>query len=102
MVPAATRPGRPNPKAMSGDAVAKTIQCRAAEAWSTPAQVEHVGGHYLRSRFAIEAFGAGATPSPRHRAGHPPQGFTDARGVRPNVRTPVRQLFPTLDLGPAW
>jgi hypothetical protein len=46
--------------AMSGDAVAAMIQRRAAAAGFTPAQVDLLGGHSLRSGFVTEAFRAGA------------------------------------------
>ncbi len=43
-----------------GDAVAMMIQRRAADAGYTPAQVDLLGGHSLRSGFVTEAFRAGA------------------------------------------
>jgi site-specific recombinase XerD len=46
--------------AMSGDAVAAMIQRRATVAGFTPAQVDLLGGHSLRSGFVTEAFRAGA------------------------------------------
>ena len=50
------RPGRP----MTGDAVAVMIQRRALGAGFTPAHVDLLGGHSLRSGFVTEAFRAGA------------------------------------------
>ncbi len=47
-------------KAMTGDAVAATIQRRATAAGYTAAQVDLLGGHSLRSGFVSEAFRAGA------------------------------------------
>jgi integrase len=46
--------------AMSGDAVAAMIQRRATAAGFTPAHVDLLGGHSLRSGFVTEAFRAGA------------------------------------------
>jgi integrase len=60
LFPTVHRTGQPSAKAMTGDAVAAMIQRRAAAAGFTPAQVDLLGGHSLRSGFVTEAFRAGA------------------------------------------
>jgi len=60
LFPTVHRAGQPSKKAMTGDAVAMMIQRRAADAGFTPAQVDLLGGHSLRSGFVTEAFRAGA------------------------------------------
>ncbi len=60
LFPTVHKTGQPSPKAMSGDAVAMMIQRRGAAAGFTPAQVDLLGGHSLRSGFVTEAFRAGA------------------------------------------
>jgi site-specific recombinase XerD len=60
LFPPVHKTGRPGSGAMSGDAVAAMIQRRAAAAGYTPAQVDLLGGHSLRSGFVTEAFRAGA------------------------------------------
>ena len=60
LFPTVHKTGQPGEKAMSGDAVAKMIQRRAAAAGYTAAQVDLLGGHSLRSGFVTEAFRAGA------------------------------------------
>ncbi len=59
LFPTVHKTGRPG-KVMTGDAVAMMIQRRAAAAGFTPAQVDLLGGHSLRSGFVTEAFRAGA------------------------------------------
>ena len=59
LFPTVHKTGRPG-KVMTGDAVAVMIQRRAAAAGFTPAQVDLMGGHSLRSGFVTEAFRAGA------------------------------------------
>ena len=59
LFPTVHKTGRPG-KPMTGDAVAVMIQRRAAAAGFTPAQVDLLGGHSLRSGFVTEAFRAGA------------------------------------------
>jgi len=59
LFPTVHKTGRPS-KVMTGDAVAVMIQRRAAAAGFTPAQVDLLGGHSLRSGFVTEAFRAGA------------------------------------------
>ncbi len=59
LFPTIHKTGRPS-KVMTGDAVAMMIQRRAAAAGFTPAQVDLLGGHSLRSGFVTEAFRAGA------------------------------------------
>ncbi len=59
LFPTVHKTGRPG-KVMTGDAVAMMIQRRAAAAGYTPAQVDLLGGHSLRSGFVTEAFRAGA------------------------------------------
>ena len=59
LFPTIHKTGRPS-KVMTGDAVAMMIQRRAAAAGYTPAQVDLLGGHSLRSGFVTEAFRAGA------------------------------------------
>ncbi len=60
LFPTVHKTGQPSNKAMTGDAVAVMIQRRAAAAGFTPAQVDLLGGHSLRSGFVTEAFRAGA------------------------------------------
>jgi len=60
LFPTVHKTGQPSGKAMTGDAVAMMIQRRAAGAGYTPAQVDLLGGHSLRSGFVTEAFRAGA------------------------------------------
>ena len=60
LFPTVHKTGQPSKKAMTGDAVAVMIQRRAAAAGFTPAQVDLLGGHSLRSGFVTEAFRAGA------------------------------------------
>jgi len=60
LFPSIHKTGRPGTGPMSGDAVAAMIQRRAAAAGYTPAQVDLLGGHSLRSGFVTEAFRAGA------------------------------------------
>ena len=60
LFPSVHKTGQPGEKAMTGDAVAMMIQRRAAAAGFTPAQVDLLGGHSLRSGFVTEAFRAGA------------------------------------------
>ena len=60
LFPGIHKTGRPGTGPMSGDAVAAMIQRRAAAAGYTPAQVDLLGGHSLRSGFVTEAFRAGA------------------------------------------
>ncbi|QNK79470.1 site-specific integrase [Nakamurella sp. PAMC28650] len=60
LFPTVHRAGQPSRKAMTGDAVAAMIKRRAAAAGFTPAQVDLLGGHSLRSGFVTEAFRAGA------------------------------------------
>jgi len=60
LFPTVHKTGQPSAKAMTGDAVAMMIQRRAAAAGYTPAQVNLLGGHSLRSGFVTEAFRAGA------------------------------------------
>jgi len=60
LFPSIHKGGRPGVGAMSGDAVARMIQRRATAAGYTPAQVDLLGGHSLRSGFVTEAFRAGA------------------------------------------
>jgi integrase len=60
LFPGIHKTGRPGAGPMSGDAVAAMIQRRAAAAGYTPAQVDLLGGHSLRSGFVTEAFRAGA------------------------------------------
>ena len=60
LFPTVHKTGQPGGKAMTGDAVAVMIQRRAAAAGFTPAQVDLLGGHSLRSGFVTEAFRAGA------------------------------------------
>ena len=60
LFPTVHKTGQPSAKAMTGDAVAMMIQRRAAAAGFTPAQVDLLGGHSLRSGFVTEAFRAGA------------------------------------------
>ena len=60
LFPTVHKTGQPSLKAMTGDAVAVMIQRRAAAAGFTPAQVDLLGGHSLRSGFVTEAFRAGA------------------------------------------
>ena len=60
LFPTIHRSGTPSGKAMTGDAVARMIQRRAAAAGYTEAQVDLLGGHSLRSGFVTEAFRAGA------------------------------------------
>ena len=60
LFPTVHKAGQPGGKAMTGDAVAMMIQRRAAAAGFTPAQVDLLGGHSLRSGFVTEAFRAGA------------------------------------------
>jgi len=60
LFPPIHKTGTPGAGAMSGDAVAAMIQRRAAAAGYTPAQVDLLGGHSLRSGFVTEAFRAGA------------------------------------------
>jgi integrase len=60
LFPPIHKSGIPGAGAMSGDAVAAMIQRRAAAAGYTPAQVDLLGGHSLRSGFVTEAFRAGA------------------------------------------
>ena len=60
LFPGIHKTGTPGAGAMSGDAVAAMIQRRAATAGYTPAQVDLLGGHSLRSGFVTEAFRAGA------------------------------------------
>ncbi len=60
LFPTVHKTGQPSGKAMTGDAVAMMIQRRAADAGYTPAQVDLLGGHSLRSGFVTEAFRAGA------------------------------------------
>jgi integrase len=59
LFPTIHKTGRPG-KVMTGDALAAMIQRRAAAAGYTPAQVDLLGGHSLRSGFVTEAFRAGA------------------------------------------
>jgi len=59
LFPTVHKTGRPG-KVMTGDALAAMIQRRAAAAGYTPAQVDLLGGHSLRSGFVTEAFRAGA------------------------------------------
>ncbi len=59
LFPTVHKTGRPG-RVMTGDAVAVMIQRRAAAAGFTPAQVDLLGGHSLRSGFVTEAFRAGA------------------------------------------
>jgi len=59
LFPTVHKTGQPG-KVMTGDAVAMMIQRRAAAAGFTPAQVDLLGGHSLRSGFVTEAFRAGA------------------------------------------
>jgi len=59
LFPTVHKTGRPG-RVMTGDAVAMMIQRRAAAAGYTPAQVDLLGGHSLRSGFVTEAFRAGA------------------------------------------
>ncbi len=59
LFPTVHKTGQPG-KVMTGDAVAMMIQRRAAAAGYTPAQVDLLGGHSLRSGFVTEAFRAGA------------------------------------------
>ena len=59
LFPTVHKTGRPG-KPMTGDAVAVMIQRRALGAGFTPAQVDLLGGHSLRSGFVTEAFRAGA------------------------------------------
>ena len=59
LFPTVHKTGRPG-KPMTGDALAVMIQRRAAAAGFTPAQVDLLGGHSLRSGFVTEAFRAGA------------------------------------------
>ena len=56
LFPTIHRSGVPSGKAMTGDAVARMIQRRATAAGYTPAQVDLLGGHSLRSGFVTEAF----------------------------------------------
>ena len=58
LFPTVHKTGQPSAKAMTGDAVAMMIQRRAAAAGFTPAQVDLLGGHSLRSGFVTEAFRA--------------------------------------------
>ena len=60
LFPTVHKTGQPSNKAMTGDAVAMMIQRRALGAGFTPAQVDLLGGHSLRSGFVTEAFRAGA------------------------------------------
>ncbi len=60
LFPSIHKSGRPGAGPMSGDAVAAMIKRRAAAAGYTPAQVDLLGGHSLRSGFVTEAFRAGA------------------------------------------
>ena len=60
LFPTVHKTGQPSGKAMTGDAVAVMIQRRALGAGFTPAQVDLLGGHSLRSGFVTEAFRAGA------------------------------------------
>ena len=60
LFPTVHKTGQPSNKAMTGDAVAVMIQRRALGAGFTPAQVDLLGGHSLRSGFVTEAFRAGA------------------------------------------
>ncbi len=60
LFPGIHKTGSPGAGPMSGDAVAAMIQRRAAAAGYTPAQVDLLGGHSLRSGFVTEAFRAGA------------------------------------------
>ena len=59
LFPTIHKTGQPG-KVMTGDALAMMIQRRAAAAGYTPAQVDLLGGHSLRSGFVTEAFRAGA------------------------------------------
>jgi len=59
LFPTVHKTGQPS-KVMTGDAVAAMIQRRAAAAGFSPAQVDLLGGHSLRSGFVTEAFRAGA------------------------------------------
>jgi len=59
LFPTVHKTGQPG-RVMTGDAVAMMIQRRAAAAGYTPAQVDLLGGHSLRSGFVTEAFRAGA------------------------------------------
>ncbi len=59
LFPTVHKTGQPG-KVMTGDALAAMIQRRAAAAGFTPAQVDLLGGHSLRSGFVTEAFRAGA------------------------------------------
>ena len=60
LVPTVHKTGRVGGKALTGDAVAAMIQRRALGAGFTPAQIDLLGGHSLRSGFVTEAFRAGA------------------------------------------
>ena len=60
LFPSIHKTGQPNSTAMTGDAVARMFQRRAAAAGYTPAQVDLLGGHSLRSGFVTQAFRAGA------------------------------------------
>ena len=60
LFPTVHRSGAPGVEPMSGHAVAAMIQRRATAAGYTPAQVDLLGGHSLRSGFVTEAFRAGA------------------------------------------
>jgi len=60
LFPTVHKTGQPSGKPMTGDAVAMMIQRRATDAGYTPAQVDLLGGHSLRSGFVTEAFRAGA------------------------------------------
>jgi len=59
LFPTVHKTGQPG-KVMTGDALAAMIQRRAADTGFTPAQVDLLGGHSLRSGFVTEAFRAGA------------------------------------------
>jgi site-specific recombinase XerD len=60
LFPAVHKTGAIGKAAMSGDAVAAMIRRRADQAGFTPAQIQLMGGHSLRSGFVTEAFRAGA------------------------------------------
>ena len=94
LFPTVHKTGRPG-KSMTGDAVAMMIQRRATAAGFTPAQVDLLGGHSLRSGFVTEALRAGAdADSIMRQTGHrgPKMLEVYARELAPLVGNAVLKL----------
>jgi len=95
LFPGVHKAGRPADKPITGHAVAAIIQRRAAAAGYTPAQVDLLGGHSLRSGFVTEAFRAGADAhSIMRQTGHrdPKMLEVYAREFAPQVGNAVTRL----------